>query len=206
MSFSIWLTFLMASIFISLSPGAGAIKTMNSGMNYGFRSAIPTIFGLQLGYGIQIFIVAIGLGAIIASSTASFLIIKWGGVLYLIWLGIQKWKSAERLVTIENKVENQKKQFWQSAFVNLTNPKATVFLVALFPQFLTSNNTSHETQLLLMAATLLIVDLAVMFFYAALASHLKSFIKSEPRMKLINRVFGSFFIFAGIALAAYQKN
>ncbi len=206
MNLNIWLTFLLASILISLSPGVGAIKSMNSGINYGFKLSIPTILGLQLGYGIQIFIVAIGLGAIITSSTAAFLIIKWGGVLYLLWLGIDKWRSAGSLVPIESKVDNPKKQFWQSVAINLTNPKATVFLVALFPQFLAGSNTSHEIQLLIMATTLVIVDLAIMFSYAALASQLKSFISSESRFKFINKTFGSFFILAALALAAYQKN
>lgn len=174
MNFSVWLTFLMASFLVSISPGAGAINTINSGINHGVRSTFPTILGLQFGYGIQIFIVAIGLGAILASSKTSFLIIKWVGVAYLIWLGTQKWRSCDSLDASKSEDGSYKKQFWKSVFVNLANPKATVFLVALFPQFLSKNSvSSYELRLLLMGGTLLFVDVIVMFCYAALASQFK---------------------------------
>ncbi|WP_242495591.1 LysE family transporter [Salinicola tamaricis] len=71
MTFGIWLTFLLAACLVSLSPGAGAINTMNSGMTHGVRATLPTILGLQLGYAIQILVVAVGLGALLASSTAA---------------------------------------------------------------------------------------------------------------------------------------
>ncbi len=206
MSLGVWLTFLMASFLVSISPGAGAINTMNSGINDGVKSAFPTILGLQLGYGIQILAVAIGIGAVLASSTTIFSFIKWMGVAYLIWLGVQKWRSPGSLGNINSEENTKKKQFWQSAFVNLTNPKATVFLVALFPQFLSNSSTSsYMLQLLLMGGTLLAVDIIVMFCYAALASQLKRFVNSTSRMKLMNRAFGSFFILAAIMLAAYKK-
>lgn len=207
MNFGVWLTFLMASFLVSVSPGAGAINTMNSGMNNGVRSTFSTILGLQLGYGIQILIVAIGLGAVLASSTTMFSLIKWAGVAYLIWLGVQKWRSSDSLDSIGSKEGMQKKQFWQSAFVNLTNPKATVFLVALFPQFLSNSSaSSYESQLLLMGGTLLVVDVVVMFCYAALASQFKRFVTSKSRMKLMNRIFGSFFIFSAFVLATYKRS
>lgn len=207
MSFSVWLTFLMASFLVSISPGAGAINTMNSGINHGVRSTFPTILGLQFGYGIQILIVAIGLGAILASSKPAFLIIKWVGVAYLIWLGIQKWRSCDSLDATRSEDGSHKKQFWKSVFVNLTNPKATVFLVAFFPQFLSKNSvSSYELQLLLMGGTLLFVDVIVMFCYAALASQFKKIVTSRPRVKLMNRLFGSFFILAAFFLAAYKKS
>ncbi|PWV76775.1 homoserine/homoserine lactone efflux protein [Halomonas sp. A11-A] len=206
MTLGVWLTFLMASFFVSISPGAGAINTINSGINNGVKSALPTILGLQLGYGIQILAVAIGIGAVLASSTTIFSFIKWMGVAYLIWLGVQKWRSPSSLGNINNDENTKKKQFWKSFFVNLTNPKATVFLVALFPQFLSnSSSSSHISQLLIMGGTLLAVDIIVMFCYAELASQLKRFINSTSRIQFMNRAFGSFFIIAAIMLAAYKK-
>ena len=67
MSLTIWLTFVVAAILISISPGAGAVNTMSNGMRYGVRRSLPAILGLQLGYGAQILLVGAGLGAIIAS-------------------------------------------------------------------------------------------------------------------------------------------
>ena len=206
MTFGVWLTFLLAACLVSLSPGAGAINTMNSGMTRGIRATLPTILGLQLGYAIQILVVAVGLGAVLASSTTAFLVIKWIGVAYLVWLGIQKWRTSGAISTQRGAHRTPHRQFWQSALVNLTNPKATVFLVALFPQFLSAGEPgSHATQLLVMGATLLGVDILVMGGYAALASQFKAFITSAARMRLINRVFGSFFILAAGVLALYRR-
>ncbi|WIX32985.1 homoserine/homoserine lactone efflux protein [Salinicola sp. JS01] len=207
MTFGIWLTFLLAACLVSLSPGAGAINTMNSGMTHGVRATLPTILGLQLGYAIQILVVAVGLGALLASSTTAFLVIKWIGVAYLVWLGIQKWRTSGA-VAIQGRAESAPhRQFWQAALVNLTNPKATVFLVALFPQFIAMGEpaASHVGQLLVMGVTLLGVDVLVMGGYAVLASQFKAFITSASRMRIVNRVFGSFFILAAGVLALYRR-
>ncbi|MET0093411.1 MAG: hypothetical protein ABW120_07750, partial [Sedimenticola sp.] len=60
----LWIAFFFASVLISVSPGAGAVNTMSNGIHYGVRHTLPAILGLQLGYGIQIVIVGIGLGAL----------------------------------------------------------------------------------------------------------------------------------------------
>lgn len=95
MSLAAWLTFLVAAVLISVSPGAGAINTMSNGMRYGVRRSLPAIMGLQLGFGIQILLVGAGLGAIIASRTSPCRS-SWLGVAYLIWLGISKWREPVR--------------------------------------------------------------------------------------------------------------
>jgi len=142
MSLAAWLTFLVAAVLISVSPGAGAINTMSNGMRYGVRRSLPAIMGLQLGFGIQILLVGAGLGAIIASSNIALSVIKWLGVAYLIWLGISKWREpVMESMDDDRQPVSGYKRFWNAVFVNLTNPKATVFLVALFPQFLAAGRT-----------------------------------------------------------------
>ncbi|SET82704.1 homoserine/homoserine lactone efflux protein [Marinobacter segnicrescens] len=205
MSLTVWLTFVVAAVLISVSPGAGAVNTMSNGLQYGVRRSVPSILGLQLGYGAQILLVGAGLGAIIASSTLALSVIKWLGVAYLIWLGIQKWR--EPVVTHSEgppaETSNQKR-FWQSAFVNLTNPKATVFLVALFPQFLVAGEP-HGPQLATMGITLVLVDCMVMLGYALLASQLYRFMTTPRRQKRMNQVFGSLFVVAAVALASFRR-
>ncbi len=84
METELWLTFAAASLLISISPGAGAVNTMSNGLQYGVKQTLPAIFGLQLGYAIQIALVGVGLGALLASSTLAFEAIKWLGVGYLV--------------------------------------------------------------------------------------------------------------------------
>lgn len=205
MSLTLWLTFVVAAVLISVSPGAGAVNTMSNGLQYGVRRSVPAILGLQLGYGAQILLVGAGLGAIIASSALALSVIKWLGVAYLIWLGIQKWREpvTAHQDSPQARVSNRKR-FWQSAFVNLTNPKATVFLIALFPQFLVAGEP-HGPQLATMGLTLVIVDCLVMLGYALLASQLYRFLTTPRRQKLMNQVFGSLFVVAAAALAGFRR-
>ena len=84
MQFTTWLAFFAASWAISLSPGAGAIAAMTSGLNHGFKLGYFTTFGLVLGILTQIVVVGAGLGALIAASGLGFAIVKWLGVGYLV--------------------------------------------------------------------------------------------------------------------------
>src|SRR5512132_3612638 len=96
MSLSTWLAFFVASWLISLSPGAGAISCMTTGMRYGYSRGLWNILGLQLGILFVLAIVAAGLGAVLAASSVAFATIKWLGVGYLIWLGISQWRAPAR--------------------------------------------------------------------------------------------------------------
>ncbi|OPX54357.1 homoserine/homoserine lactone efflux protein [Oceanospirillum multiglobuliferum] len=206
MTLELFLAFLVASLLISISPGAGAVNTMSNGLKYGVWQSLPAILGLQLGYGAQVVIVGVGLGALLASSEIAFSTVKWLGAAYLIWLGYQKWRE-QPVALKEGEVStpvSAQKRFWQAAFVNLVNPKATVFLVALFPQFLNAN-MPQLPQFLIMGTTLLIVDIVVMIGYASLAAKLSTWFKDPKHQKSQNRIFGGMFIAAGSALASYNR-
>lgn len=205
MTLTLWLTFLVAAILISVSPGAGAVNTMSNGLRYGVKRSLPAILGLQLGYGAQIVLVGAGVGAIVASSTTALTVIKWVGVAYLVWLGIQKWREpVMEAVEEDQSAISHRRQFWNAALVNLTNPKATVFLVALFPQFLIAD-APHGPQLITMGTTLILVDCLVMLGYALLASQLFRFMTTPQRQRQMNRVFGGLFVTAAMALASFKR-
>lgn len=206
MSFEVWFAFLIAALLISISPGAGAVNTMSNGMRYGVRHTLPAIFGLQLGYGAQIVIVGVGLGALLASSNLAFSVVKWLGVIYLVYLGYSRWRQAP--LAFEQSTSGPKeshRRFWQAALVNLTNPKATVFLVALLPQFLDLQAPllPQHTQ---MGVTLILVDIMVMLGYATLASRLARWMTSQRHQRTQNRIFGSMFIGAAALMAGYQNS
>lgn len=206
MGFELWLAFLLASLFISISPGAGAVNTMSNGLRYGVKDTLPAILGLQLGYGIQIVLVGVGLGALLASSALAFEVVKWIGVLYLVYLGYKKWTQAP--LSLDGSAlpkESRSKQFWQATFVNITNPKATVFLIALFPQFIDTQAVSQTSQYVVMGATLIVADIVVMVGYASLASQLSRWMKSEKHQIIQNRIFGGMFVGAAALMASYRS-
>lgn len=206
MEFDVWITLLLASIAISVSPGAGAVVSMNYGIKYGLKKSYAAIGGLQAGLLIQTFVVVIGLGAIIAQSVTIFTIIKWIGVAYLVYMGLSK--IFEKVELVEEgdhlKSYSAKKAFATSTFINLTNPKATVFLVAFIPQFLNPNE-SLWIQFAIIASTLCIVDIFVMTGYSTMASKLKFLIKDVKAMKIQNRITGGFLILAALFMSTAKR-
>ena len=84
-----WFAYLLTSIILSLSPGSGAINTMTTSLNHGYRGAVASIAGLQTGLAIHIVLVGVGLGTLFSRSVIAFEVLKWAGAAYLIWLGIR---------------------------------------------------------------------------------------------------------------------
>ncbi len=132
-----WFAYLLTSIILSLSPGSGAINTMTTSLNHGYRGAVASIAGLQTGLAIHIVLVGVGLGTLFSRSVIAFEVLKWAGAAYLIWLGIQQWRAAGA-IDLKSLASTQSRRhlFQRAVFVNLTNPKSIVFLAALFPQFI----------------------------------------------------------------------
>lgn len=205
MSLEWWFTYLITTIILSLSPGSGAINTMSTAMSHGYRGAAASIAGLQTGLAIHIVLVGVGLGALFSHSLLAFEILKWAGVAYLVWLGIQQWRAAGAL-DLKTLAQQQprRKLFQRAVFVNLTNPKSIVFLAALFPQFIMPHQP-QVMQYVVLGVTTVVVDIVVMIGYATLAQRIAGWIKGPRQMKALNRVFGSLFMLVGALLASARQ-
>ncbi|EQM69907.1 hypothetical protein L682_12605, partial [Aquipseudomonas alcaligenes OT 69] len=139
MAMHTWLAFLVACWVISLSPGAGAIASMSSGLQYGFLRGYWNAIGLQLGLALQIAIVAAGVGAILATSALAFSAIKWFGVVYLVYLAVRQWRALPSDLaadSAERPLGRPLTMVLRGFLVNVSNPKAIVFMLAVLPQFI----------------------------------------------------------------------
>ncbi|WP_342322732.1 homoserine/homoserine lactone efflux protein [Kosakonia sp. BYX6] len=202
MTYEWWLAYLLATIILSLSPGAGAINTMTSSISHSYRGAAAAIAGQQTGLAIQVIVVGVGLGTLFSRSLLAFEVLKWAGVAYLIWLGIQQWRAAGAIdLTALANTQSRGWLFKRALVVTLTNPKSIVFLAALFPQFIVPQ-APQTMQYVVLGTTMIVVDIIVMSGYAVLAQRIRIWIKSPVQMKLLNRIFGSLFILVGILLAS----
>ncbi|MDZ7922062.1 LysE family transporter [Rhodoferax sp.] len=207
MDLSTWLAFFAASWAISISPGAGAVAAMSAGLNHGFRRGYITTLGLVLGIWTQIVVVGVGLGAVVATSATAFLVIKWAGVAYLVWLGIQQWRAPAVPLAAKTEEAGQasvRSMVFRAWVINALNPKGTVFLLAVVPQFLNLAQPLAP-QYLVIAATLGFTDLVVMGGYTALAAKVLRALKSESHLRALNRVFGGLFVAAGTLLAFFKR-
>jgi len=90
---AVWLGFLLAAILIAVTPGPGAVLSIGTGMRHGYWSALIAILGLQVAFVVHLAIIAMGFGALIATSESAFSVMKLIGAGYLLWLGIQKWRA-----------------------------------------------------------------------------------------------------------------
>ena len=202
MSYQIWIAYMLACWVISISPGAGAIASMSSGLNYGFKHGYWNALGLQLALLVQIAIVAAGVGVLFATTPWAFLVVKWFGVGYLLYLAYLQWTAPTQSIEIQQGLPNKSrsKLVLHGFLVNMSNPKAIVFLLAVLPQFLDLSKPQW-IQYLIMAATMVTIDLIVMAGYTGLAAKVLRLLTSPAQQKYMNRTFAVLFACAASLLS-----
>lgn len=208
MELDVWLAYFAACWVISLTPGAGAIASMTSGLNYGFRRGYWNALGLQLALALQICIVAAGVGALLATSELAFGLIKWFGVAYLAYLGWRQWRAPVGQLAAERAPRPLGRPLTlvlRGFLVNAGNPKAIVFILAVLPQFLDPGRRLLP-QYLLMAATMIAVDLVVMAGYTGLAARVLHLLRQPHQQRLLNRSFAGMFVGAAGLLALLHRS
>ncbi|MCL6234542.1 MULTISPECIES: LysE family transporter [Acinetobacter] len=206
MSYQIWIAYMLACWVISVSPGAGAIASMSSGLNYGFKHGYWNAIGLQLALLVQIAIVAAGAGVLFATTPWAFLIVKWFGVVYLLYLAYLQWTAPTESIEIQQDLSNKSrsKLILHGFLVNMSNPKAIVFLLAVLPQFLDLSKPQW-IQYVIMAATMISIDLIVMAGYTGLAAKVLRLLKSPKQQKYLNRTFAVLFACAASLLSLVHQ-
>lgn len=205
MTLSVWLSLLPASVLISFTPGAGAINTMTNSLNEGFRRSIWGILGQQLALVIHIVIVAAGVGLVVANSPMLFDAIRYAGAAYLVYLGVRMFlarpdvpadDAAPPVIAGESAGSMVRRGLW----VNLLNPKAIVFFLAFTPQFIRPG-APLLPQYAAFTATIVVVDILVMwFFFAAAAKGFRRYTRSPRGAVVLNRVFGTLFVLVAVLL------
>lgn len=206
MSFQIWLAYMLACWVISISPGAGAIASMSSGLNYGFKHGYWNALGLQLALLVQIGVVAAGAGVLFATTPWAFQIVKWFGVLYLLYLAFLQWTAPVQSIKIQQNLPDKSrgKLMLNGFLVNMSNPKAIVFLLAVLPQFLNLSKPQW-IQYVIMAVTMISIDLIVMAGYTGLAAKVLRLLKSPKQQKYMNRTFAVLFACAASLLSLVHQ-
>ncbi|WP_426116679.1 LysE family transporter [Pseudomonas sp. DSP3-2-2] len=207
MALETWLGFFAACWVISLSPGAGAIASMSCGLQYGFWRGYWNALGLQIALAAQIAIVAAGVGAVLATSALAFTLIKWFGVAYLIYLGVKQWRALPADMSDDPAIRPIGKPLslvLRGFLVNISNPKALVFMLAILPQFI-DPAAPLLAQYLTIGATMVCVDMIVMAGYTGLASRVLRLLKTPKQQRRMNRTFAGLFVGAAGFLATLHR-
>jgi threonine/homoserine/homoserine lactone efflux protein len=199
MDLTTWLLYLAAAIGLSLSPGPNGLLALTHGALFGQRKTINTILGGAVGFVALIGLSLFGIGALLQSSVAWLTVLKWLGGAYLVYLGIQVWRSPP--IQLEPRratdVATAGELFRQGALSAVTNPKGLLFFAAFLPQFVDPSK-SLFVQFVVMSATFAIVEIITEFALASTAHRLRPWLSRVG--KQFNRACGGTFVAIGAAL------
>jgi len=202
-------TFALASLVIVMTPGPTVLLALSNGANVGFSRSGYGIMGAVLSDAVLITAAAIGLGAILATSAFWFTVVKYTGVLYLGWLGVQMIRSSSLQKVPKGTPDFGTPQtsttlFRKSFMVAAMNPKGYLFFTAFLPQFLTTSAPLFM-QYVTLAVIFMVIDAAVMAAYAGLGSRAIRFL-SESGTIWLNRSCGGLLIGLGATLAFFRRD
>lgn len=210
MSFEIWFLYLFAIIGLSLTPGPNGLLALSHGALHGVRKSIFTITGGVLGFILLMAISMAGMGALLIASQEGFMIAKWIGAVYLVYLGIKTWRSPPPNVRQAEQEETKKAKsnfalLSQGFFVAISNPKVIIFFAAFLPQFI-DTSAPKLLQFAIMAITFAVSEFFVELFLASSAQKLIPWLSKGRVGTWFNRVTGTIFISMGGILATVNKN
>lgn len=200
MTIETWLAFVAASWVLTMSPGPSVMIASVHAVQMGPGRAVFTALGDISANFLQMLLVAVGLGAVIASSDIAFIVIKWCGVLTLAYLGLRLLMSpAPSVKQPLPRVQLSRWRCFASGFmVAAGNPKALVFFTALFPQFIDPGQPLL-TQMMILCPTMAALDFLWVMAYACASDRL---LRAKPNaIRSVNRVTGGLFIGAAGALS-----
>jgi len=207
MNLSNWLVFCSVALLTTFSPGPAVLLAISNSVSKGPRRALICSLGNMLGLFIVSGIAMAGMGVVLATSASAFMLLKFAGAGYLIYLGVKQWRTKTSAFSVAEAPATSNagwKLFVQGVSVALTNPKGILFFSALFPQFLTQEASLVE-QFLVLTTTFSVCALISHGFYVLLAHKLRYQFSSPRRAKLFNRLSGAIFVLLGLSLLRLQN-
>ncbi|MDH3646583.1 MAG: LysE family translocator [Gammaproteobacteria bacterium] len=198
MSLTLWSAYVATVLLLMSTPGPSQLLMLSNSMGGGFPRSTATAAGDLSANLIQMIVAAAGLAGIIYSSAEVFLAIKWAGVAYLIYLGVNLFrKKMDAEATKVHANRSLKSLYWQGFVTSAANPKAVIFFAALFPQFLTPTDPMLP-QFAVLSATYLLIDGSFLLVYGRLAGWIST--RLQAHAGHFNRVAGLMLIAAAILL------
>jgi homoserine/homoserine lactone efflux protein len=199
MALHTWLLYLVAAVGLSLTPGPNSLLVLTHGALHGHRKTLFTVSGGALGFVALIALSMLGIGALLKASAGALALLKLFGGAYLVWLGIQLWRSpAIRQTPDASEVGGRGGGlFRQGLLTAVSNPKALLFYGAFLPQFIDPNR-DLLIQFVVMAANFVVVEVVVQYPLARLAHRIRPALERIGRS--FYRVCGGMFVVMGVAL------
>lgn len=195
----IWVSFVVASAALLVIPGPTILTVISYSMAHGRKTSIVLVAAVALGDSTALAFSLLGLGAVLATSTFWFSVIRWAGGLYLLFLGISLFRAnrsspARTMPTVPGP---RWKVFFNTYLVTALNPKGVVFFVAFLPQFVDSS-TPVRTQLWILAITFVALAALITTAYAVFAGSARQPFASPRAQRRFNLAGGTLLSSAGV--------
>lgn len=207
MSLDLWLAFSAASLALLFLPGPTVLLVLSYALTQGRKVALATVAGVALGDTIAMTASLAGLGALISASATAFLIVKWIGAAYLVWMGWRMVKNAKHTgagTLVEAPAESPRAVFSHAAIVTALNPKSIGFFIAFVPQFI---DPAGQIALQMGIMTVTFVGFAALnaLAYALLADRLRHRITQARVMRALTRLGGVMLMAMGLFTALIRR-
>lgn len=199
MALHVWLVYTLAALGLSLSPGPNSLLALTHGALHGRRRTLYTLFGGSAGFLLVIALSMFGIGALLKASLVWLTVLKWVGGAYLVWLGVQVWRSPPIQVGRPANAAQARGVllFRQGFLAAATNPKGILFFAAFLPQFVDPAR-NVAVQFAVMAGTFLLIEFLTELVLASLAQRITGWLSRVGRS--FNRACGALFAAIGILL------
>ena len=207
MDLHIWLAFAAASTALLLIPGPTVLLVLSYALSQGRRVALATVAGVALGDFIAMTASLAGLGALVLASAKLFLVLKWVGAAYLVYLGIKLFRSkaiGDDVPDASSATLSPRHVFLHALTVTALNPKSIVFFIAFVPQFV-APQAPLVPQFSILIATFVGLAAINALAYALLADRLRKKLASPAVTAFLPRLGGGALMAMGIATAAWRK-
>lgn len=203
-----WVTFLVASLLFIQVPGPSLLFTLGRALTVSLRDALLSVVGNALGLLVQVLLVAVGLGAVVAASATAHTVLKVAGAAYVVWLGIQAIRhradARTALLTGGRPPERAGQSLRTGFVVGLSNPKSIVFFVAFLPQF-TDPGAPAFVQVLSLGLAFSVLAVVSDSLWATVAGSARRWFAREPRrLDAMGATGGVMMIGLGATLAATE--
>ena len=198
-----FILYLQIIIFLFITPGTPRIVIISYSMNYGVGKCVWSAFGDVTANLIQATLVIFVIGSFFSESSTILNIFKWIGILYLLYLAYDIYKSRPKDITDKSEIKKSNLSFYKDGFlVAGTSPKAWMFFPFIFPQFIDFNE-NYLAQFFILITTYIILDFISLMGYALLAQKLISWIKANP--KTINTISASVLVIIALIIVVTQQ-
>ena len=201
------ISFLLTSLIVIVSPGTDVLYTLAVALTRGSRASIAAAFGCTLGIVPHMAAAMLGLTAVLHTSALAFAMLKWCGVLYLLYMAWQALHEQGALA-VDSRIDarSARRVIVTGFLINILNPKLSIFFLAFLPQFVAAGEERPLLRMLELSLAFMAMTFAVFVVYGLFAGSVRDSIVTRPKvMRWLRRAFAGGFAALGARLAFAER-